>query len=106
MEFLSDLRIESDHHIILLIHLVVSLHNSAFDPMLERLSDDGRTDIDEPLLRNLGQVDVVRQIELDVRVSRAKHKDLVDGERLVVRHIEVLHIVDMESSFSAAAKIT
>ena len=46
-------------------------------------------------------------LEVDPSVTVCLHngEDLIDGEGLVVGHIEVLHVVDMQSLPNTAAKI-
>ena len=53
-ELLVHHRVHADIHLLLLGHEEVALNHLLLDPVLERLSDHRRADVDNPLLRGLG----------------------------------------------------
>jgi len=68
------------------------------DPLLERLADDRRTDVDYPLFGSLRYVLIVRKEVSDVGNVGDELQDLLDGERLILRHVEVLNLIIQEVS--------
>ena len=63
------------------------------DPLLERLADDRRTDVDYPLFRSLRYVLIVRKEVSDIGNVGDELQDLLDGERLILRYMEVLNLI-------------
>ena len=98
IESLGDDRVGGDHHLMLGVHLVVAFEDSIPDPSLEWLPDDGGADIDEPLPRDLGHVDIIWEVPLHLRVALAEVEDLLDRQGFVVGHIEGLDVVHVEPS--------
>ena len=92
-ELLSHDGIHGDHHVALLRHQGVAVFDMLADPSLEWLVDDGSTDVHEPLLRRLRQVLVVGEEGLDIGIVGDELEHLLDGEALVLRHVEVLDLV-------------
>ena len=56
LELGGHLRIHGDHDLLLLGHEGVAFLHLLVDPLLEDLPDDGRTDVDDPLLGHFLQV--------------------------------------------------
>ena len=92
-ELLSHDGVHGDHHVALLRHQGVAVFDLLADPSLEWLVDDGSTDVHDPLLRRLRQVLVVGEEGLDIGIVGDELEDLLDGEALVLRHVEVLDLV-------------
>ena len=92
-KFLGHDRIHGNHHVSLLGHLFVAVLNLLTDPLLEGLADHDGADVHDPLLRSLRKVDVVGEEVGDVWLVGDELEDLFDGERLVLRHVEVLDLV-------------
>ena len=67
-ELLVHQRVHADVHLLLLGHEEVALNHLLLDPVLERLPDDRRANIDHPLFWGLIQVWHVWQVILDHRV--------------------------------------
>ena len=66
------LGVDVDPHLILLRPRGVPILDLLSHPILERLADDGSTDIDNPLLRDLGQVWLVPEVEPNVLMGTDK----------------------------------
>ena len=59
-------RVHADHDLFLFCHNGITILNLVSDPIFEILTDYCGTDIDNPLLRNLGQVWLVRKVEPNI----------------------------------------
>ena len=66
--------VHRNHDLTLLGHEGVALLLLVQDPLFERLPDHGLTDIDNPLLRHLIKVRVIREVLLDHRMPATKAK--------------------------------
>ena len=86
-------RIHGDHHLFLLLHEDVALLDLLIDPLLEGVPEDGGANVHDPLLGNLREVELVRQVEVDESLSGDEGHHLLDAEVLVLRHVQRLHIV-------------
>ena len=84
------LRIHGDHDLLLLRHERVPLLDLLGDPLLEVLAHDGGADVQDPLLRDLRQVGLVGQVQVDLRVLAHEGEDLLERQVLVLRHVDVL----------------
>ena len=110
MERRRNLRVHRDQHVLLRRDGGVPLFDLLADPSPERLTDDGRADVDDPLLRRLPQLLVVGQ-ELDDRLvleelvedvgelqvlvgGHVRMDDAVHRDELLLALDEVLHEVD------------
>ena len=92
-ELLGHHRVHGDHHVSLLRHVGVPLLHLLADPLLERLIDHGGADVDDPLLRRLGYILIIGEEVFDLWHVSDELQDLLDGERLVLRHVEVLDLI-------------
>ena len=86
-----------DVHLLLLVHRLVAHLHLVLDPGLERLADHGGADVDDPLLRRLRQVRVVRHVGGDVGMLHGELGDVLQVEALVLWHVDrldrpVLHV--------------
>ena len=98
VELLGHCRVEADHHFTLLSHLLVAFFLLLSHPVLERLANNSRADVDYPLLRNLWKVLVVWQVVLNIWIIGDLFKDLLYREALVLRHMKVLDLVILNVS--------
>ena len=92
-EGFSDGRVELDHKILLLCHVIVAMLDQLGDPAAELVTHDRVNDVDEPLPRKARYVALVRHILAHSPVLRALLEDLVDGETLVHGDVEEPHLV-------------
>ena len=92
-------RVHGYHNLLLLGHELVSLLHLVADPVLEALPEDGRADIDNPLLGDLRKVDLIRKVLLDLRLGADELQDALDGQVLVLRYVDRLDIIIVEISF-------
>ena len=85
LEDLGDLRVHLDHEVVLHGHLGVAGLDLLLDPLGEWLADHRGDDVADPLLRRLGQLNLLlRQILEDMRVvvGHEPH-DLLDAEAFI-----------------------
>ena len=87
------LRVHVDVHLLLLPHRLVAILDLVADPISEDFAKDGRADVDDPLLRRLWQVRLVRHVVGDVGVLLAELGDVPEVEALVLRHVDRLDLV-------------
>ena len=87
------LRVHGDHDLLLFAHQGVALLDLLDDPILEGITEDNRENVDEPLLGHLWKVDIIRKIHGDDRFVGGVLEDLLDGEILVLRDMDCLHLV-------------
>ena len=87
------LRIHGDVDLPLVGHQRVPFFHLVDDPILKRVTEDGRTDVDQPLFRHLGKIWVVRQVMLEPWLVSGEGQDLLDGQVLVLRDVQRLHLV-------------
>ena len=81
------LRVHSDHHLLLGIHEHVSFLNLVMDPLLEAITQNGSTYVDDPLLWHLWEVNVVWKVVGDIGLVADEFKDPLEGKVLVLRNI-------------------
>ena len=93
MELRSNHWVHRDHHVSLVRHLLVAVLDLRSDPLLERLANHSRTDIDDPLFRRLGEVLIVWEVVGDVWLTADELQDLLDRQALILRHVEVLDCI-------------
>ena len=92
-ELLHHLRVDGDHHVLLALHELVSrLHLFSY-PGTEWSTNYGSTDIYYPLLRNLLEIWLVRQVVKYIGLLHSEVADMLQGEVLVARHIYCLDLV-------------
>ena len=98
-KLLSHTSVHGYHDLLLVGHERVPLLHLLANPVLERVAQDCGANVDDPLLRDLGQVDVVREVVLEPWLLRREGKDLLDREVLVLGHVDRLHGVDVDVRF-------
>ena len=82
-----------DHDLFLLGHQGVSLLNLLSDRISEVLTQLRSTDIDDPPFGNLWNVNLVRHVGSNLRYLSDVGKDLLQGQILVLRHVQGLHLI-------------
>ena len=82
------LGVHRDHHLLSGAHDCVALLDLVGDPGLELAAQYDCTDIDDPLLGHLFQVDVVGQEVGNVGLLRYELEDALDGQVLVLRDVQ------------------
>ena len=90
---LKELRIHANHHALLFRHHSVAFFDLVHHPVPELLAQDGGANVDDELLGDLGQVDVLRQVVLDLRLVGDELHDVLDGQALVLWHVQGLDLV-------------
>ena len=105
MEFGCHLRIQGDHHLSLLCHKDVPFLDLFSHPISEWLTDNGGAYIDNPLLRRLGQVDIIRQVVGDVWYVADELQDFLDREVLILGHVQVLDALVLQVTFMLVAYV-
>ena len=85
LELRGHLGVHGDHHLLLGAHDGVALLNLVGHPGLELAAEDDCTNIHDPLLGHLLQIDVVWQEVGNVWLLRHELEDALDGEVLVLR---------------------
>ena len=86
-------RVHGDHDLLLLGHQGVALLDLLEDPLSEVVADDGGAHVHDPLLRHLLQVRRVREVEPNLGLAGDVGHHLLEGEVLVLRHVDVLHVL-------------
>ena len=105
LEFGCHLWVEGDHHLSLLGHLGVPLLDLLGHPVSECITDDRGTDVHNPLLRRLRQVNIIRQVVGNVGQVADEDHDLLDGEVLILRHVHVLDAVVLQVGLLLVADV-
>ena len=77
LKLLRHHRVHGDHHLLLPGHLQVPILHLVDDPVLEGLANHRCTNINDPLLRRLGQVRIVREVQANLRLRRDELEDLL-----------------------------
>ena len=95
---LKELRIHANHHALLFCHHSVAFFDLVHHPVPELLTQDGGANVDDELLGDLGQVDVLQEVVLHLRLVGDVLQDVLDREALVLRHVQgpdlvVLHVL-------------
>ena len=101
LELGGHLRVHRDHDLLLLGHDGVALFDLIADPFFELLAHDYSANVDNPLLWHFLQVWLIRQVHLDPRLVANERQDLLDGEVLVLRHVQRLNSVVLDVCFLA-----
>ena len=92
-ELLRHLGVHGDHHVLLALHeLVPRLHLFCY-PVTEWSTNYGSTDIDYPLLGDLLEIWIVRQVVQNVRLLLGEVADMLQGQVFVARYIDCLDLV-------------
>ena len=105
LELGGQLRIHVDHDLLLLRHQSVALLNLLCDPFSEALAQHRRANIYNPLFWNLWNVNLVRQICFDLWHRSNICENLLEGEVLVLWHIQCLHLVIRHIRLLAADQV-
>ena len=92
-EDLRDLWVEVDEQVVRLGHLVVPIKDPVLGPLMELFAENREGDVDDPLPRQPVHVFLVGEPILHGYVSKEEVLHLLDGERLVVRHVQDLHVL-------------
>ena len=85
-----------DHAVLLRGHLLVADLVGLYDPLAERLANDGVGDVADELARQPAPVLLLRQVVENLGVLLDLLEDVVDGEGLVHRHVDVAHPVALD----------
>ena len=93
---MEDLWIHSDHHVFLLLDLLVSLGHLILHPRLEVIFHHGVDDVANPGLGSLVQFLVVGQKLVDLRVVRAELPDLLQRQLIILRNLDEAHLVALD----------
>jgi len=105
LEFGCHLWVEGDHHLSLLGHLGVPLLDLLGHPVSECITDDRGTDVHNPLLRRLRQVNVIRQVAGNVGQVADEDHNFFDREILILRHVQVLDVVVLQVGLVLVADV-
>ena len=95
-ELARHVRIHCDVHFALLCHCLVPLFFAVLDPLSELRAHDGSADVDDPLLRHLGQVGLVGEVVEDAGLVAGEVEDLGQGQVLVLRDVDGLDLVVLQ----------
>ena len=88
--------VHRDHHISLFRHQLISVLDLFTYPLLEGLIDDRSAHVDDPLLGRLREVLVVGEEGFDVGDVGDELENLLNCQRLVLGHVEMLDLVVLE----------
>ena len=105
LKLCSRVRIHGYHHFLLGIHQVVTMLNLLMDPLFESLSQDGRTNVHEPLLWDLWQVNLIRKVTMNNMLVTDIQKDLLNRQVLVLWYIECFHLIILDILLSTSDDI-
>ena len=105
VELGQHLWVHGDHDLLLFRHRCIPVLDLLADPLLEAVSEHGGTDIHEPLLRDLRDIDLVGEVLLDPWVLRREGQDLLDGEVAVLRDVDGLDVVDVDVALALAQDV-
>ena len=101
----SHLRVHGDHHLLLGAHDGVALFHLVMDPCSEFVAQNDSTDVDQPLLRDFGQVNVVWEEVTDVRFVSDEFEDAIDGQVLVLGHKQGLDLLVRNICFAPGQNV-
>ena len=93
------LGVHGDHHLLFVRHEGVAVLDLHLHPSFELLSKHSCANIDDPLLRNLRQIDLVREILTDSRFVADEVHDLLQRQVLVLGDMQSLDVVDIQVRF-------
>ena len=96
------LGVDVDPHLFLFGHRGVPILHLLNHPILERLADDGSADIDDPPLRRLRKVWLVRQVLCDLGILPSELADTLEREVIVPRHVHSLDLVVLQGLLLAS----
>ena len=100
-ELSCHLGVHGYHDLLLLSHHGVAHLYLLRDPLLEVLTDDSGAYVDEPLLRHLRDVRLVRKVEVDLRLLHSEVQNTLHCQVLVLRNVDVLNVVVVQVGFLA-----
>ena len=95
-KLLGHLWVHRDHQLSFLRHQSIAFLDLLAHPLLEWSAEHGSNDVDQPLFGRLGEVDLVGQVVRDIRVVADELHNLLQGQVLIHRHMEVLDAVVLE----------
>ena len=90
MEAGSDLRIKGDQHVLFLRDRFVTLFDAHADPVDERLADDSRANVADPLLRHAAKLLVIWHVRNDGLMLHEEREDLLELQRHVRWHVDMV----------------
>ena len=93
LELGRHLWVHRDHDLLLFSHQRIPFFDLSIDPFLEVSSDHGGADVHDPLLRHLREVGLIREVEIDCRLVTDELHHALEGQVLVLRHVDVLDLV-------------
>ena len=96
------LRVDVDHHIHVPRSRGIPIFDLLADPVLERLADHGGADVDDPRLRRLREVRLVRQVPCDLGILPDELADVLEREVLVGGHVHRLDLVVLQGLLLAS----
>ena len=95
-ELLRHYRVHRDHDLLFLGHQGVPFFDLRINPFLEVSSDHCGADVHDPLLRDLREVGLIREVQIDLRLVADELHHALEGQVLVLRHVDVLDLVIMQ----------
>ena len=94
-----------DHAVLLGGHLLVAVVVGLHHPLGEGLPDHGVGDVADELARQPAPVLLLRQVVENLGVLLDLLEDVVDGEGLVHRHVDVAHPVALDVLTTRGAEL-
>ena len=98
------LGVHGDHDLLLLGHDGVPILDLFLDPLLEAGTDDGRAHVHDPLLRDLLDVGLVRQVVVDLRLRAGEGEDVLQAQAFVLWNMNILDLVVVDPALLAAGR--
>ena len=101
----SEGRIHCDHQLALLRHQGVAILDLLSNPSPEGITEDSSADVHNPLLGDLREVWLVREVVGQVALAAHILEDLLQGEILVLRDVERLHLAVQDVALLASQEV-
>jgi len=98
VESLGNVRVHLNVELLLRGQLFIANFDFVLHPAFERFSEHSVGDVEQPLARQADQVTVIRQVVVDERVLLGCGEDVVDGEFLILRTVEILDVVTLDTT--------
>lgn len=92
LELGSQRWVHANHQLLLLCHGGVPILDLLSNPSPKGITEDNRTDVDYPLLRDLRQVHLVWKVVVHISLCSNELHDLLQAQVLVLRHVDRLDI--------------
>ena len=92
-KLLRHLRVDGNHHVLFALHMLVPRVHLLSYPGTEGSTNYGSTDINYPLLRDLLEIWLVRQVVKYIGLLHSEVTDMLQGEVLVARYVDSLDLV-------------